>query len=699
MLKRVIIFCLVGLLPMSLFSQHAQSSVDFIKVDARITLDTLTRYLRGQARYAIIAQEKVASFYLDAHDMGIEKIRLNGRRVEYDNNGSRITINKKLKPGKSYSLDLSYSVQPSQTVYFVGWGDKLRENNQIWTQGQGKYTSYWLPSLDDMNDKMVFNLEIGFDPKYTVLANGKLGGTREENKLKYWSYTMEHPMSSYLLAFAIGDYDSKSISSSSGIPIENYYYSDSDNRFEPTYRHTKEMFDFLEGEIGVPYPWQNYKQVPVRDFLYAGMENTGLTIYSDDFLIDSLAYADQNYVEVNAHEMVHQWFGNLVTEQDGNHHWLHEGFATYYALLAEKEVLGDEAYYWKLFDKALALKKAADDGMGQALTDPKASSLTFYDKGAWALVLLRDLVGDEAFRSAIVQFLENHAFENATIDDFLTAISENSQMDVSEFRVQWLESTEFRHQEVTNYLNQHSNIIREFLNLQHEVRTSALPNETILRKYWESSESSELKSRSLSAYFRSLPEDFIKEAFETGDTAIRQAIAQSTRSVPPTLKTEYESLLSDPSYLTQEIALYLLWVHFPEDRIKYLDQLKGTPGFSSRNVEQLWLLLAALTTDFESQESRDQYKQQLSNYTSAKYSLRIRERAFGLLTEIQWMSDQNLKDLVQATNHPQYAFRSFARSLLDSYLAQPDELERIRLLIKELKPGERRYIDKKLTQE
>lgn len=696
---RLLLYSCLGLISMSGIAQRAQLAVDFKQVDARLTLDTLTRTLHATARYVFESGAKSNSLYLDAHNMEIETLRLNGRRVKYENNSKRITINKKLKPGRTYTIDMAYSVVPAQSVYFVGWGDDALYNNQIWTQGQGKYTSHWLPSLDDMNDKMVFNLEIGFNSSYSVLANGKLDKTQMENGLKYWSYRMQNPMSSYLLAFSIGRYESQSLQSISGVPITNYYYTGAQNRVEPTYRYTQELFDFLENEIGVPYPWQNYKQVPVQDFLYAGMENTGLTIFSDDYLTDSIAFHDKNYVEVNAHEMAHQWFGNLVTEYDGNHHWLHEGFATYYAMLAEREVLGEEAFYWKLFDKALALKKASDEGNGQALTDPGSSSLTYYDKGAWALVMLRDLVGTTAFQVGVRNFLKDYSFENATIGDFLQQIENSSGLDLSNYRTKWLESTDFPHQEATTYLSKNSNVILEFLSLQHEVRTSSLANADILSKYWGQTISAELKQRSLSSYFRSLPLEFIQEAFETGEPLIRQSIALSTTSIPIELKTEYESLLADPSYLTKEQALYLLWIHFPEDRSRYLEQLKGIRGFADRNIEQLWLLLASLTPDFETQTDREGYRRQLSGYTSSKYPFQVRQRAFSLLAEIQRMDDRNMQDLVRATVHPQYAFRSFSRQLLDSYLKKPAEKERLLRLLQELKAAERRYIDKKLVKE
>src|SRR5690606_19262861 len=128
---------------------------------------------------------------------------------------------------------------------------------QIWTQGQGKYTSHWLPSFDDMTEKIEFDLSLVFDGRYQVAANGKLVGKREAGQGKIeWSFDMKGPMSSYLVAFAIGRYDKKTVHSNSGVPIELYFVPKDSSKVEPTYRHTQGIFDFLEGEIGLAYPWQ-----------------------------------------------------------------------------------------------------------------------------------------------------------------------------------------------------------------------------------------------------------------------------------------------------------------------------------------------------------------------------------------------------------------------------------------------------------
>ena len=150
---------------------------------------------------------------------------------------------------------------------------------------------------------------------------------------------MNQPMPSYLLALVVGDYSYTLEESRSGVPLYNYYHKKDSMFVEPTYRFSKVIFDTLESEIGIAFPWELYRQVPVHDFMYAGMENTTLTIFSDTYLRPKEDFDFTNYVNVNAHELAHQWFGDMVTATSGTHHWLQEGFATYYALLAEKAIL------------------------------------------------------------------------------------------------------------------------------------------------------------------------------------------------------------------------------------------------------------------------------------------------------------------------------------------------------------------------
>ncbi len=688
-----VIFLLIGLFSHGQFTDKAH----FTHAVVSIGIAPTSKEIRGKVLYDFHVVDHADSIFLDAQNLQFSDVRLNNKKVRFLNDQKTITIKNNFKKGKTYRVSLVYTANPKQTVYFIGW-DGQTENNQVWTQGQGKYTSHWLPSFDDMTEKVEFDLSITFDKEYEVIANGKLVGVKETGPLKTWTFDMEKPMSSYLLAFAIGGYKKNTLISESGIHLEMYYYPSDSAQIEPTYRYTQRIFDFLEREIGVGYPWQNYKQVPVRDFLYAGMENTGTTIFSDAYMIDSIAFKDRNYVNINAHELAHQWFGNLVTEVDGDHHWLHEGFATYYALLTEKAIFGDSYFYWKLYESAIQLDELSRKGLGEALTDPKASSLTFYEKGAWALYMLRNIVGEQHFKEGIGKYLLSHQFKNVTVTDFISEMERTSGMDLSNFKETWLYGTGFSMKAAKQQLMEVSDELSDLFQMQQELITSAVDKEKTLKKYWDKSNSNRLKQEIISGYTKSLPDGFLRNAFGSGDMGIRQALAINLQQIPINLKAEYESLLKDKSYLTIENALYRLWVYFPSDRNHYLERTKDLVGFPNKNIRILWLTLAMLTKDYDMDKKQDYYRE-LSGYTSKKYSFEIRQTAFQYLEDTFVFTDQNLLDLINATMHHSWQFRKFARDVLDKTLKDKDYKKRIRILTKELKEDELRYITTKLSIE
>jgi aminopeptidase N len=676
---------------------QSQEKVDFTHAKVALEVYPEDKRIMGEVVYRFLMLEAADSVFLDAQQMQFSSVKLNKRKVEFLNTQTKIIIKHKFKKGKTYSLTLAYMAHPKQTVYFIG-GEGPKENRQVWTQGQGKYTSHWLPSFDDMNEKVEFDLQITFDPDYEVIANGKLMDTKESDSLKTWYFDMEKPMSSYLLAFVAGKYKKKTATSLSGIPIEMYYYPADSLNVEPTYRYTKDIFDFMEAEIGVHYPWQNYKQIPVRDFLYAGMENTGATIFSDAFAVDSVAFEDKNYVNVNAHELAHQWFGNMVTEVDGNHHWLHEGFATYYALLAEKEIFGESHFYWKLFESANQLNSLSLKGEGESLTNPKASSLTFYEKGAWALVILKEFIGEKNFKKGIQNYLMTHQFKNVTLSDFLSEMEHTSGADLSAFKQNWLYTTEFPMREAKSYLIKGSQEVSDYYKMQQQLITSAIKKEEVLQTYWNQSASNRFKKELISSYSKSLSESFLQRAFTTGEVKIRQALALHLQPIPIALKADYESLLEDRSYYTLEHALYSLWIYFPAERHNYLEKTKHLVGFPNKNIRILWLTLAILTKDYDS-EKKELYLTELRGYTSANYALEIRQLAFQYIEEAIGFTDRNLLDLINATVHHSWQFKKFARDMVDRLLMDANYKIRITTLKKELNEEELRYITTKLKVE
>ncbi|WP_037319551.1 M1 family metallopeptidase [Salegentibacter sp. Hel_I_6] len=675
------------------------NNINFKKAEAEILVSPKEKSVSGTIKYDFYVLKSIDSFYVDARNMQFDEVLLNGESTKFRNTGQRIWIKNELKLSENNSLQLKYQAKPKDAVYFINWElpDAIDAPKQIWTQGQGKYTSNWLPSFDDQREKVEFDISYHFPKDLEVIANGRLSGTSVNDSLKIWDFDMQSPMSSYLLAFAAGNYVVEETESASGVGLQFYMPVSEEDKLEPTYRHTKLIFDFMENEIGVAYPWQNYKQAPVRDFLYSGMENTSATIFDHAFITDSIAFKDRNYVSVNAHEMAHQWFGNLVTAETANDHWLHEGFATFYALLAEREIFGDDYYYWQLYEAGERLKELSDRGKGEPVTKANASSLTYYQKGAWALHILREKVGDVAFTKAVKNYLALYKFKTATTENFIAEVEAVSNEDLSDFMSKWLNQTAFQGFAALNSLK-NSEFIKKHLEIlalretplekKEEFLSAALNfpvsdytgQEVVYQLEGETSETA------LKLY---------KKAFATNNIYVRQAIATSMERIPQQLKASFESLLNDESYITQQTALLKLWMNFPQEISVYLDKTREVEGFTNKNVRMLWLTLNLVTPGYDAQNREKTYNE-LSGYTATHYPIEVRENAFGYLYQINSFTNQNLLDLMQGTQHHTYRFRNYCRQLLTELLKNEEYREKFLALDNGLSQKEQDFLKSKL---
>ena len=644
----VVLFC-VFLTSISVAQQT--DYVDFERVEAMLVFNQLkadtTQFNTYNIKFKIA--KSTDSIYLDAVDMKFKDVALDGTEVKFRNDGKKLIIFGDFKKGEDHNLNFLFAASPKKAMYFVGWKNDGR--NQIWTQGQGKYTSNWLPSIDDVNDKIEFDLKFKAPKDYQVVSNGVLTSRSENEGLVLWEYDMQKPMSSYLVAVTIGEYAVKRKTSKSGIPLEYYYYPEDSLKVEPTYRYSKQMFDYLEDEIGFPYPWQNYKQVPVHDFLYSGMENTSLTIFSDAFVIDSIAFNDKNYVNVNAHELAHQWFGDLVTAKSGEHHWLQEGFATYYALLAERKVFGDDYFYFKLLESVLDLSRQDLTGKGTSLLDPKASSLTFYQRGAIVLHVLKNKVGDRVFKQAVKNYLEKHQFETVETSDFISEVERLYGRSLTSFVNFWIVNKAFPYEEAFEILKRQSVFINEYAMVDCEAKSSKCAE---YLKYYVSDEA---KIKVISQVPELVTSDTFKNSLK-----VRQAIAMHLTKIPEHLKEDYESLLNDESYITIEKALYNLWDNFPEERPKYLSKTREVIGFSDKNVRLLWIVLN-LNTPFYDTDNKYELFNELVGYTSEKYNVDLRISTFHYLDLMKSCNEQCQSNLEKAKTHHNWRMVKFAKEL------------------------------------
>lgn len=652
-MKHLTIFTLI--FPYLLFSQQTKS-VDFKTVDAHLTVSFENKTVTGAVKYDFVVFAKIDTIRIDAKNMSFTDLKINNKKVDFKNSGLQLKLFKGFKKGKN-TISFEYKATPKQTMYFVGEG----ENLQIWTQGQGKFTSYWLPSFDDENEKVLFNTTISYDKDFEVISNGVLTSTLEKDSIAVWEYKMPHPMSSYLLMLAIGKFEKQTLITNSGTPLELYFRPEDTEKFEPTYRYSKQIFDFFENEIGIPYPWKVYRQIPVKDFLYAGMENTTSTIFAQDFVVDSIGFNDRNYINVNAHELAHQWFGDMVTAKSGEHHWLQEGFATYYALLAEEEIFGSDYFNWQLYEIAERLIAVSKTDTIPIL-NAKASSLTFYQKGAWALHYLREKVGAENFRKAVKNYLIKYEFKNVETAEFLSEINKVSDFDTTTFKRDWLESGVFQVQDALTILNK-SPFIRAYFEVSELREKPFIEKQNTYRNLLKGNAFFPLKEEVIYQIQTVLYEnkrELLKFAMQNGDLKTRQAIIKTLDSIPPDFKMDYLTFFEDKSYITREIALNKYWSDFPEERLMVLGKSRDWIGLNDKNLRILWLTLALATPDFE-RDKKAGYYDELLQYATPDYESNVRQNAISKLLFLDKNDQNTLKYLVNALVSHKWQFVKFAR--------------------------------------
>lgn len=421
-----------------------QIDVSHMKVD--VEFEVKLGKVIGEVTHTFTSlREKIDTLFFDAPGIEIESAELNGKKVKFSTNDEGVILHFKspLTWGHDYKVEFKYTATPSKGIYFIGWNAPEHNNpremtrRQIWTQGQGIDNRHWIPMYDDMNDKFVTETIITFDKDYKVLSNGDLISKKEKGKNLIWHYKLNNPHAGYLLMLAIDKYKVKETTTSRGTPVQFWYYPEHEEKVEPTSMYTEEIIEFLEDETGVPYVWGTYAQVMVQDFMYGAMENTSATIFGDFFNVDKRAFHDRNYINVNAHELTHQWFGDLITARSSAHAWLQESFATYYAKIYFETIQSVDEVKWTQRNEVNAALNASEKDQFPIM-HTRAGSSRIYSKGSSVLQMLRYVMGDAHFKKAINHFLETYKFKNCDTDDLRNAIMDATGMNMDWFFEQWI---------------------------------------------------------------------------------------------------------------------------------------------------------------------------------------------------------------------------------------------------------------------
>jgi len=412
-------------------------------------------------------REQVDSFFLNGPGITVKAATLNGKPVKYTitDDGINFFPEAALHYGEADSLNIVYEAYPRKGIYFIGWNDASNlSRKQIWTQGEGTDNRYWFPCYDWANDKLITETIVKFKKGYKVLSNGV---KVEEKDLGdgnvLWHYKMSKPIASYLVMLGIGDYEIKETRSASGVPLRQWYYPEWKDRYDYTYKYNEKVFNFMESEIGVPYGWESYSQIPVQDFMYGAMENTTATLFGDFFEVDARSYNDRNYVSVNAHELAHQWFGDLVTGRAPNCMWLQESFATHYNLMAERECFGQDHFDWARRQAYLSAINTTDK---KPIANSQTPSSILYQKGSVVLEMLKSLTGRGGFNRSVKRYLLAHKYENVDGNELLNAFQDELGMPLQWFWDEWIfrggePSYKVSYEDITSGNDRHTQFIVE----------------------------------------------------------------------------------------------------------------------------------------------------------------------------------------------------------------------------------------------
>ncbi len=437
-------------------------TIDLIKMTLDVSFVPEKGLVKGKVTHVFkVLRDSIDTLFFDAPSIKILNASFNGKPVPFDIDDKGVIVRFEtslkrklinLKSGQKYvsndSITFIYEATPRKGIYFIGWNAAqnmfARSNNfgqarkQIWTQGQGIDNRHWIPMYDDMNDKMITETIVHFDKEYKVLSNGtKISETMGKDNLKTWHYRMTHPHPSYLLMLGIGKYESRTVKSARGVIMHQWYYPGFENRIEPTYRASEKMMDYMEAETGLLYPWESYAQIPTQDFIYGAMENTTATIFGDFFMNDEIGFNDRNYLNVNAHELVHQWFGDYVTARSSRHAWLQESFATHYGKHFMRSIQAEEEFQWARQNELLSVLSAAKND-AKPIVHSQAGSARIYAKGSLVLDMIRYTIGEDHYKRALTHFLTRHPYANVDTDEFQKSFQDALGMNLDWFFEEWL---------------------------------------------------------------------------------------------------------------------------------------------------------------------------------------------------------------------------------------------------------------------
>jgi aminopeptidase N len=366
--------------------------------------------------------------------------RTYNRNEEY-----KIVIDYVAKPSERKNLSGSQAITSDKGLYFINAkGEDIDKPMQIWSQGETESNSCWFPTIDKPNERCTGEIYLTVSDKYKTLSNGLMisstkntDGTRTD----YWK--MDQPIAPYLFMITVGDFAVVKDKWDNNMEVSYYVEPKFEKDARAIFPNTLEMLTFFSEKLGVKYPWKKYSQIIVRDYVSGAMENTTASIFGEYMQATTRDLIDVETNEsVVAHEMFHHWFGDYVTTESWSNLTLNEGFANYSEYLWLEHKYGKDAAqaHWRTelsgyLGQARGQRHALIDftyGNREDMFDAHS-----YNKGGIVLHMLRNQVGDEAFFTALKQYLTKHAYTDVEVHELRMAFEDVTGQDLNWFFNQW----------------------------------------------------------------------------------------------------------------------------------------------------------------------------------------------------------------------------------------------------------------------
>ena len=379
---------------------------------------------------------------LDAVNLGIQSVLIKNISQPFDYDGEKLIINLLQKlPEEKIEIEIHYQVnQPQRGLYFIEPDEHYPHKPvQVWTQGEDEDSRFWFPCFDYPGQLATSEIRVQIPKPLIAVSNGELIQLEDKGteRVYHWSQKQIHP--TYLMTLAVGDF-AELTDHYQEIPVTYYVEKGREADGLRSMGKTPKMIEFFAETFGYPYPFPKYAQVCVDDFIFGGMENTSTTLLTDRCLLDERAALDNRNTEsLVAHELAHQWFGDLVVIKHWSHAWIKEGMASYSEVLwTAMEYGSSDAAYYMLGETRNYLEEDSSRYRRPIVTNIYREAIELYDrhlyeKGACVYHMIRSILGEQLFTKAIHTFVQDNAHKTVETIDLLRAIEKSTG-----FNLLWL---------------------------------------------------------------------------------------------------------------------------------------------------------------------------------------------------------------------------------------------------------------------